>query len=97
MRRHNSRESLSTPDFSTPGLLVRGFEELLDCQSCFCNQATQRASCNFLVIWYRESGHVAWFRHDDMTTFLTNYLPAKALKHLDDVGRGRRGTGGIMR
>jgi hypothetical protein len=32
-----------------------------------------------------------------MTAFLANYLPAKALKNLDDVGRGRKGTGGIMR
>jgi len=44
---------------------------------------------------YRKGSHVAWFGHDDMTTFLTNYLPAKALKHLNDVGREKEGNGRI--
>ena len=66
-------------------LLVRGREELLDGQPCFCDQTAQRASCNFRVIGYRERGYVAWPSHDDMTAFLPNHLPAKALKDLDDV------------
>ena len=67
------------------GLLVRGREELLDCQPCFRNQTAQRASCNFRVIGYRERGYVAWPSHDDMTAFLADHLPTKALNDLDDV------------
>jgi hypothetical protein len=38
------------------------------------------------VIGDRESGDVAWPNHNDMTAFLPNHLPTKALKDLDDVG-----------
>lgn len=66
-------------------LLVRGLKELLDCQSRFCDQTTQRAPCDFRVIGYRESGHVVRSSHDDMAPFLADDLPAKALKDLDNV------------
>ena len=36
-------------------LLVRGREELLDGQPCFCDQTAQRAPCNFRMIGYRKS------------------------------------------
>ena len=67
------------------GLLVRGCEELLDGQPRFCDQTAQRAPCNFRVIGYRKSGYVACPSHDDMTAFLADHLPPKALKDLDDV------------
>lgn len=66
-------------------LLIRGRKELLDCQSRFCDQTAQRASRNFGMIGYRESGHVAWFSHNDMTTLLADHLPTEALKDFDDV------------
>lgn len=77
-----------------PGLtlLVRGLEELLDCQPCFCDQTAQRAPCNFRMIGYRESGHVAWSGHDDMAAFLADHLPTKALKDLDNVGWRENGN-----
>jgi hypothetical protein len=73
-------------------LLVRRLKELLDCQSCFCDQAAQRASCNFRMIGYRESSHVALPSHDDMAPFLADDLPAKALKDLDNVGWRENGN-----
>jgi hypothetical protein len=35
-------------------LLARSLEKLLDCQPRFCDQATQRTSCKFHVVGYRE-------------------------------------------